>query len=187
MVNVLLPSCGHKTQVVNRSTVGPHKAHLLHPQTTEPPNYSVITTHQIISREQNLITWLLVCVPECSSQSSSLHEHISTERFKQQWIKIRVSALATFNTAPQFSLPASSCFSHTPARCSARLWKDLHAPTNTHFTWVEEVSQRPILAIHPREGRAPTVSQPDARRPMSLGGSLRPGQAGRRRGAAVTA
>ncbi|KAA8591459.1 hypothetical protein FQN60_002402 [Etheostoma spectabile] len=37
--------------------------------------------------------------------------------------------------------------------------------------------QRPILAIHPSEGRALTVSQPAERRPMSLSGSLRPGQA----------
>lgn len=44
------------------------------------------------------------------------------------------------------------------------------------FTWVGEV-QRPILAIHPSEGRALTVSRPAERRPMSLSGSLRPGQA----------
>jgi len=44
------------------------------------------------------------------------------------------------------------------------------------FTWVSEM-QRPILAIHPREGRALIVSRPAERRPMSLGGSLRPSQA----------
>lgn len=44
------------------------------------------------------------------------------------------------------------------------------------FTWVGEV-QRPILAIHPSEGRALTVSWPAERRPMSLSGSLQPGQA----------
>lgn len=31
-------------------------------------------------------------------------KHISTERFKQQWIKICVSALAIFKSAPQFHL-----------------------------------------------------------------------------------
>lgn len=43
-------------------------------------------------------------------------------------------------------------------------------------TWVGEVP-RPILAVHPSEGRALTASRPAERRPMSLGGSLRPGQA----------
>ncbi|KAF1390005.1 hypothetical protein PFLUV_G00053570 [Perca fluviatilis] len=42
---------------------------------------------------------------------------------------------------------------------------------------MEEIVQRPILAIHPPEGRALTVSRPAERRPMSLSGSLRPGQA----------
>lgn len=43
-------------------------------------------------------------------------------------------------------------------------------------TWVGEVL-RPILAIHPSEGRALIVSRPAEQRPMSLSGSLRPGQA----------
>lgn len=44
------------------------------------------------------------------------------------------------------------------------------------FTWFCEVL-RSILTVHPCECRALTVSWPAERRPMSLGGSLRAGQA----------
>lgn len=99
-----------------------------------------------------------------------LHIHISIKHSHRQcfcfsWEKKaavnreHINPLCSSGCDSAFSPPALNTLSARPA-----------------FTCAAEV-RRPILAIHPCECRALTVSRPAERRPMSLGGSLRPGQA----------
>lgn len=107
-------------------------------------------------------------------------ESLSLSKISLFWKK-KTQLQSTESENSSANIPAFSLWA------SQQLFFPRHKPLNprqplSHFcptcvTCVVKV-QRPILTIHPSEGRALTVSRPAERRPMSRGGgSLGPGQA----------